>query len=303
MARNWEETFSEWTGADTDYEQSRYENTRDAIRKALEQSPRLRDYPFKVYPKGSYPNYTNVVRDSDVDIAVELEEFNTNTFVGAAEGLTVSDVGLVPYTGGYTLRKFKDDVEAALIDAFGTTGVKRRDKAIELHQTTAGLKADVVPCVTHNGWTSQNTRRVGIRLQSDKNPDKRILNYPQQHLDEGVAKNQTCQRRYKRVVRILKRLENEMVERELISKVPSFLIESSVWNVPNGYFLVGDNWTERVTNAIAHIHHGTKSPECESSDAWLEANGIKYLFCGSQPWRADQMHEFAFEAFRYAELS
>ncbi|HEY2715454.1 MAG TPA: hypothetical protein VGI73_04460 [Solirubrobacterales bacterium] len=26
-----------------------------------------------MYPKGSYPNFTNVVRDSDVDIAVELQ--------------------------------------------------------------------------------------------------------------------------------------------------------------------------------------------------------------------------------------
>jgi hypothetical protein len=63
MARDWESTFSDWTGRASDAEQSRYEWTRGQIEDALRGNPRLSAYSFEVYVKGSYPNFTNVVRD------------------------------------------------------------------------------------------------------------------------------------------------------------------------------------------------------------------------------------------------
>ena len=119
---------------------------------------------------------------------------------------------------------------------------------------------------------------------------------------EGTAKNDRTNRRYKRVVRILKRLENEMVDQGIIKVVPSFLIESSVWNVPNDNFAV-DGWTARVRNALAHIYNGTRSNACVSSDDWLEANGIKYLFHASQGWSYQDAHSFADKAWDYIGFS
>jgi hypothetical protein len=212
MARDWEDTFSKWTEPASNAEQARYDWTRDAIN-ALREDARLSRYTFKVYPKGSYPAYTNVVADSDVDVAAELTTFRTNRFVREASELTIEDFGLTRYTGDASLPTFKDEVEAALIAAFGQGAVQRGKKAIHIRETRRGLKADVVPCVTAATHVSRQATRVGVQLRNDARPSETILNYPKQHLEEGTKKNDATSRRCKRVVRILKRLENEIVER------------------------------------------------------------------------------------------
>ena len=301
MARDWETTFSNWTGTASDAEQDRYQWTRNAINDALGEYPALRSYSFKVYAKGSYPNFTNVVRDSDVDVAAELTEFAQNDFIQDAEGLSVRALGRSPYTGGYSLPRFKDDVERALIAKFGSAPVDRGKKAVHIRESRQGLAADVVPCVTHRTWTSRTHYHQGIRLLHDDRPWDAILNYPAQHLERGTSKNDRTSRRYKRVVRILKRLENEMVDKGAIEEVPSFLIESAVWNVPDASF-AGTTWTGRVQNTLAHIFNGTLSSDCVQSDDWLEANAVKYLFHPVQNWTYEQAHEFASRAWDYVGL-
>lgn len=302
MARDWEETFSRWTGRASDSEQTRYETTKAAIDEALRSHGILAKYTFDVYAKGSYPNFTNVVRDSDVDVAAELTDFAQGAFTYDAEGLSWEDVGWVPYRGGLSLSGFKNDVETALKDHFGSAAVRRGNKSIHVRESQRSLKADVVPCVRHVTWSSRTSHVQGTRLQSDSNPLHEIVNYPQQHYDRGVTKNKICSRRYKRVVRILKNLENEMVAKGVIEVVPSFLIESAVWNVPNAELTDPSTWTARTRYALVHIFNGTMTSDCIQSDDWLEANGIKYLFHRSQAWTYHQLHVFASRAWDYVEF-
>ena len=298
IASGWETKFGNWIGRASDSEQDRYERTCRAVNEALRGSGMLDGYSFEVYAKGSYPNFTNVVRDSDVDIAVELTTFFENEFTHSAQGLSLADVGVIPYEGDATLAGFKDDVERALVAYFGAEKVDRGSKALRVAESSGRLPADVVPCVTDRSWWSRTGYHMGIRLQDDRKPYKKILNYPKQHLEEGTRKNDRTSRRYKRVVRILKRLENRMVEDRVIEVVPSFLIESAVWNVPDADFAAGD-WAGRVRNALAHIFNGTLNSDCVASDDWLEANGIKYLFHASQGWTHQMAHEFAAKAWDY----
>jgi hypothetical protein len=51
-----------------------------------------------------------------------------------------------------------------------------------------------------------------------------------------VAKNNQTGYRYKHLVRILKRLENELVDHGLVGKLPSYLLECLVFNVPPDAF-------------------------------------------------------------------
>jgi hypothetical protein len=298
VARDWEARFTNWKGKASDSEEDRYKRTCRAIGEALRASDRLSRYEFTVYPKGSYPNFTNVVRDSDVDIAVELTTFFKAKFLGQAEGLTLGDVGFTVYRGDATLAAFKDDVEQALIAYFGSEAVDRGSKAIRVAENTGRLPADVVPCVTERTWTSQWNSHDGIRLLNDRKPDERIINYPKQHLEQGTRKNDETSRRYKRVVRILKRLENEMADEGIIEPVPSFLIESSVWNAPNSDFEAA-TWKDRVRTVLAHMYNGTLTGDCFTSDEWLEANAIKYLFFTGQNWTYQDAHEFASKAWEY----
>jgi hypothetical protein len=297
-ARDWEARFTSWKGKASDSEEEKYKRTCRAIGEALRSSDRLGSYEFDVYAKGSYPNFTNVVRDSDVDIAVELTTFFKTRFIHAAEGLTMADVGVTPYEGDATLAGFKDDVERALIAYFGAGIVDRGSKAIRVAENSGRLPADVVPCVTERTWTNPTSYNEGIRLHNDRNPVERIINYPKQHLEQGTRKNDATSRRYKRVVRILKRLENEMVDEGVIGVVPSFLIESSVWNVPNSKF-EAPTWKGRVRAVLRHIFNETLNDGCVTSDDWLEANAIKFLFWSGQNWSYTDAHEFASKAWDY----
>jgi hypothetical protein len=301
VTQDWETTFAGWTGPASDAEQTRYERTRDRVRDALRAYPALAGYRYDVYAKGSYPNYTNVRADSDVDIAVELTELFHPDFIGQAEGLDLTGVGATPYEGTNDLDGFKDDVERALIAALGATAVDRGTKALHVRESRQGLAADVVACVSHRTYTTPTHHWKGIRLRNDADPGEQLINYPRQHLEMGIAKNERTNKRYKRVVRIVKRLENLMVDEGVIEAVPSFLIESAVFSVPDENF-GSASWMGHVQNVLAHIWNGTRDDDCVASGDWMEANNIKYLFHADQRWDHRQAHRFADAAWERVGL-
>lgn len=291
MGNKTEAQLQSWTKPASDAEQQRYDWTRDQIRDAL-RGGNLDIYSFDVYPKGSYPNNTNVVRDSDVDVAVELTELQRHEFIHSAKGMTLEDFGISRYSGSYSLTQFKDDVEIALERHFGTAAVERGNKAIHVRESARSLKADVVVCQTLKSHPNPlvSSTRTGILIRSDKGQE--IHNFPKHHLDEGVRKNEATSRRFKRLVRIVKRLENEMVDKGLIDAVPSFLMESMVWNVPDYIFNHNDTYTVRLREALRHMFHADK-------EKWMEVNNIKFLFHPSQKWTEEQAVGFVRSAWNH----
>lgn len=291
MPRKTEDQLQSWVNPPSESEQTRYEQTCKDIKSALE-GWNFDNNSFEVYPKGSYPNNTNVVRDSDVDIAVELTGLRRHEFIHSAKDLGLSDFGLVPYSGDYSIAKFKDDVEAAMIAQFGSQAVERGNKAIHIRESSRNLKADVVVCQTLKSHPSPKvtSTRTGILIQPDQGSD--IHNFPKHHLNEGVIKNENTQRRYKRLVRIVKRLENEMVDANIIPAVPSFLMESMVWNIPNHIFNQYETWQDRLDQALIHMRDADRKD-------WLEVNNIKFLFRKSQKWSEEEAHSFVLRAINY----
>lgn len=299
-SRDWESTFSDWTGAPSASEQERYERTRDAIRDALSAHGSFGDASISVYAKGSYPNHTNVVRDSDVDIAVEMTSILTLDYEHDARGMTLHDFGITPYSGSYDYRDLKNDVERAMVAGFGRSAVSRGNVAIHIREKQGSLAADVVPCTSHQVYVSRQGRHFnGIELHPDRGAS--IVNFPAQHLAEGVRKNTQTSKRYKRSVRILKRLENEMVAEKAIKVVPSFLIESAVWNVDDYRFAGATSWTEIIRRVITDAYMATEDDE--SCSGYLEANGIKLLFGPHQSWTREELNHFLLMAWRYIGYS
>lgn len=227
---------------------------------------------------------------------MELTSIEQHEFIHEAKGLTIADFGLTRYSGDYSVPKFKDDVEAALRRQFGAGAVERGNKAIHVKESRRGLKADVVVCQTLKSHSHPNvdSTRTGILIEPDRGAD--IHNFPKHHLDEGVFKNNATSRRYKRLVRIVKRLENEMVDAGVTKEVPSFLMESMVWNVPNSVFNNNFTWTARLKDALVHIYNADRS-------AWLEANAIKFLFHPSQGWTEDSAMQFVQASWNYVDFS
>jgi hypothetical protein len=289
-------TLASWTGAPSDAEDERHDNARRAIDEAIRGSSAFDDAALSVYAKGSYPNHTNVVRDSDVDVAVEMTSVVYFDFEHEASGMTMQDFGFVPYSGRYVPSRLKDDVERALVARFGAAAVMRGNKAIHVRESSTRLAADVVPCYTkYVYFTRLGDVHKGIEIRPDRGAS--INNFPAQHLQEGRDKNTTTLRRYKSVVRILKRLENKMVEENVISVIPSFLIESLVWNIANEVFIFRDTWTARVQGVLGTVWQELETADSEQS--WLEANNAKYLFGSHQSWTRAQARQFAYDAWNY----
>jgi hypothetical protein len=69
-----EETLQCWTGPSSATEQEKQNRTERMVREAIAAHPGFKDCSLLIYTKGSYPNNTNVVTDSDVDVAVQCRD-------------------------------------------------------------------------------------------------------------------------------------------------------------------------------------------------------------------------------------
>lgn len=298
MARDWEQTFRSWSGPSSDTEEAKRDRTEEEIRSALKSYQALKDRSFKVYVKGSYKNNTNVKQDSDIDICVELTEFYKYDNPPDFPNATPEQLGITPYTGNYTAGTFKNDVDTALAATFGRTKVTRGPIALKIREAKTTLPADMVPCVgLHEYYLDSSGRpqyRSGTRIFPDKGDP--FDNYPQQQYDNGVTKNNVTGRRFKQMVRVLKRLENELVQLSKIDELPSYLMECLVYNVPNDRF-GNDRYFQDMRGALAVIYNATLTDE--TCAKWYEVNHIKWLFHASQGWTRQQAFGLADAAWEY----
>jgi hypothetical protein len=303
-----ESQLAAWKEPAFDNEDARAQNTERIIREAIAASAELTALPIKVFAKGSYKNNTNVRRDSDVDIAVEYTGINFSEYGPDADRDTVwQEQGLKPYSGPFRDQQgntdigiFKNAVGAALVAAFGESAVNRSNKVFTVRESSRSLAADVVPCTSYRMYITPRRFVDGIRLLPDLPPGHWITNYPHQHYANGVQKNESTSRRFKRIVRILKNLENQMVADGTSPAVASYLIESLVYNCPDACF-TASTWAGQVRSALAHIWEDTREPESEKR--WMEVNGIKYLFHSYQRWTRDDARRFVHAAWQYVSES
>jgi hypothetical protein len=305
MAKDWESTLRSWVEPPSDYEDTKRNNTETEIKTALSSSGRLKDVAYKVYAKGSYANNTNVRLDYDVDIAVECTDFYYHDQIGAAADVRKSaaiEAALRPYGKDYGPLDFKNDVEQALVDYFGRTAVTRGNMAMRVREKKTTLPADVVPCceyrlITDIDLYGRTSHFQGTRIYPDHGAY--IHNWPVQQYKKGVEKNTATARRYKRIVRALKRLENALVAARLLDDLPSFLIECLVYNVPNSQFN-HISYVADMRGVLATVFNETLNDEgCKD---WLEASERKYLFHSTQSWTRRQAHDLADKAWDYMGL-
>lgn len=310
MPRDLETQLRAWAKPPGVTEQTKIENAESQIQAAIAASRKLDDHTIDVFPQGSYRNRTNVPRESDVDVCVVCEDilFTDWTFVdkkvphdAAAIKRFKEEAGLSPAT--YTYADFKNDVQAALIDKFGKAAVHRGDKAFDVHETSTRVDSDVLAALRHRRYSRDGRGRLtfqeGTEFQSDAGV--RTVNWPQQHYDNGVAKNSRTGDRFKAMVRALKNLSNEMDDKGVAEAKPmkSFLLECLVYNVPDAKFGSSSCRTD-MKNVIAIAWEATKTDE--DAWTWMEVNERKWLFRGTHTWTRAQVHDFLYAAYNYDGL-
>ncbi|HEX8078424.1 MAG TPA: hypothetical protein VF511_11460, partial [Chthoniobacterales bacterium] len=193
-------------------------------------------------------------------------------------------------------------VQQALIDYFGREYVKRGDKAFDIHENTYRVDSDVIATLEHRRYVLRADGSYfyhsGIEFRPDSNTAQRIINWPEQNYSNGCTKHEATSRRFKKIIRIIKRLRNVMDEQNIAAAKPivSCLIESLVWNVPNEGF-GHSTYTADVRYVLAHLFNKTLN-DADCSE-WGEVNELKYLFRPGQPWTRQQAHDFVGAAWNY----
>lgn len=291
-----EDKINGWSGPSSANEQDKQDRTERMIREAVQRHKQFENCNLRVYVKGSYANNTNVKLDSDVDVAIQCREafFWDNYSPGTHSPIT-------PYSGPWTHSKLRSELKLALeayfpgqVDSSGST-------AFRIKSSTARVDADVVPCFDYHFYLDGGGHLEGSRIF--KIDGSQLNNYPDQQLENGRAKNSRTNSRYKNAVRAMKRMENEMVELKIHREVPSYFIECLAFNCPDSA-LTCSTWTETMKRILFHIWNSLEGNEpSDEATRWLEVNGIKYLFHGTQEWTRQDGREFAAAAWNFLGLS
>jgi len=297
MSRDWENVFLRWAEGPSPSEQTRAENAERMVRDAIESSEKLKARNIKVFTQGSYRNRVNVRKDSDVDIGIVCFDtyfpfYPDDNVKALAEGRVAAQPAV------YTYAVFKDEIEQALVSKFGRGSVSRGKKSFDIDENSYHVEADVAAFFEHRRYTSGDKYHSGVEMIPDGKEVPNVRNWPEQHYTNGVSKNSQTSRRFKRTVRILKTLSNEMSSAGIKSAVaaPSFLIECLTWNVPNRNFDYGD-YKSLVRSILAWLFNNTRRRE--QCIEWGEVSDLKYLFKGTQPWSRESAHEWLSDAWDY----
>jgi hypothetical protein len=295
MAKKTEETLANWTRPASDTEETKLQNAVRMVKEALSEDEKIKSLETEVFGQGSYANDTNVRNNSDIDINVR---FTGGFYYDLPEGKTSTEYGFDSEIE-YSAMEFKNDVEKALIEKFGTGNIKRKNKCITVLGNSYRVETDVVPTWNYRRYDSGKEYHLGAKFQADDY--SWIVNYPIQHIDNGKSKNAQTSKRFKRLTRIYRNLRYDMINNgEVVNtNITSFLLECLVWNVPNSYFNDYTNWTDRLKESIRYLYQQTESDEL--CDEWGEVSELLYLF-KARKWSRQEVNNFLVQVWNYLEF-
>lgn len=300
---NLEDKLVRYSKPSSDNERDKQDRAERMVRDAIGRWAADLGLGVSYVPKGSYANNTNVKLDSDVDIAVVhgnglyyyddkgLREEDRSSRTGATQPL---------FKGA----AFRSELERVLRAKFGSACDATGKTAVEIAENTGRVKADVVPSFEHRRYVYGSAGDVRfyrghIVFRTDGTS---IINYPSQQYENGVAKNKRTGMRYKQLVRILKRLENDLVAAGEIGDLPSYFMECLVYCVPDDSFGHSEHapLTDDLKAVLTYIWNRT-APDGEATN-WYEPNGIKKLFATGQPWTMGDARQLTQKAWSHLGL-
>ena len=127
---------------------------------------------------------------------------------------------------------------------------------------------------------------------------KEISNYPKIHKSNGIDKNNKTNHSYKKIVRILKHIKNNMVEDGITNGdiISSFLVECLVYNVPNNEFAYISNLNETIKRIIRYIYGEITNG---NASKWGEVSEILYLFNNGRKWTIEDVKKWLEDTWLY----
>jgi hypothetical protein len=297
---SWNARFEHWERPASDSEETQIGRAASMVRTALVGNAWVQAENVTIAPQGSYFNNTNVRLESDMDLRATHPliriEYHQGVVVEYAQR-----VHQIPQSGRYftdVVADMRREIAVAMGAKFGAANIDASgNKAVRIKKLPGSrADVDVVPVFKYlwmwwNQTAGQYGKSEGITILSKNGVWTN--NFPDQHYANGVAKRARTAHRFKKQVRIFKRLRDELVREQKLSagRAPSFLIECLTYVVEDAYFLVeGDDRYERTTRILFRMW------ELLSDPAWMstatEINGIKFLFHATQPWTVEDAKGF-----------
>jgi Nucleotidyltransferase domain len=211
--------------------------THAVLYDALDGAKRLEDLDVEIFVQGSYANSTNVRKDSDVDLVVQLKL----PLEEDVDRLNPDEVKLFYQHYGHTdygWEEFREDVLRSLRENFF---VREGNKCIDITDIDSLLRvpADILPAIEFRRYLAFPSLAGEVYEEGVFFRDAAghvIVNFPKQHLANGKAKDWATGGRFKQVIRVFKnarRHETAGIEKEA---APSYFLECLLYNVPNATF-------------------------------------------------------------------
>ncbi len=295
----WNDRFAHWERPASVTEEGTIERAQSNVLAAISGNRWLNEQTVQILPQGSYYNNTNVRTEADIDLralhpAIKIQYHHDVNLDAARFILPYSDYGL---TFDQIFETMRAELTADFSMRFGPRNVVLGNKAIRIKGITGSrAEVDVVPAINFHYVTwvpHQSTYHTlnGVAILSSSG--SWTLNFPLQHTVNGIAKRARTAHRFKRIVRIFKRMRADMADRGLLTvKVPSFLVECLVYSVEDQHFLVeADDRYDRVRRVARRIQEmvSTDFVACRMT----EVNEIKSLFHRDQAWTRETALLFA----------
>ena len=294
-----EYTLNSWTSPLSQSEEERVENTIRMIKNAVSSYSKLSNCSIEIFAQGSYANNTNVRQNSDVDICIML---TSTFFCNYVDGRTNADYGYLD--GGIEYRDYKSYVIEALNAKFGYNTVSIENKCINVEANSYHVNADVVPAFQYRDYKAINSLDATRYIEGIKyiaNDGSVVINYPKEHISNGKQKNIKTNHAYKKLVRIMKHIRNNMADERKINpdKITSFLTECLVWNVPDSIITGNDSWSATIQNSIAYLWNSIKEGKHKE---WGEVSERWYLFHSARKWSEAETMQFLYDMYNYLEF-
>jgi hypothetical protein len=263
--------------------------TYGTVRRVLEDANALfANRSFEIFLQGSYGNDTNVWKESDVDVVINL----TDIYYYDLESLTPDDrerFNKDTSSAGYTVKDFKASVSGWLEDRFGDEVDLNGDKAIAIAANGSRRDADVIVSANYRKYTSYSPGNIRFHpgICFFTKDSTQIVNYPKMHSANMTTKHQATNGWLKPMARIFKNLRNRMVDSDDIENglAPSYYLEGLLYNVPNDKF--GGSYVDTFVNVFNYLHNTDRSK-------FLCANERYYLFhpTSQVTWRVEKCEKF-----------
>lgn len=293
-----EDELRTWSAPLSQTEEARADNAIKMIKIAIAADDELKSMDVEVFTQGSYANNTNVRTESDVDVCVMLKDVFHSDYPA---GKTREDYGFS--AAELTFDDYRIMVKRALMNKFRSENIHDGNKSIKIDENTYHVKADVVPAFQYRNYSYTGGKSAEDYVEGTWFKSKSgqyVTNYPKIHIKNGNSKNVQTNHRYKKLVRIMKHIKNDMVDDKITNGeiISSFLVECLVWNVPNNIIIKNDTWTNTVRNAISWLY--TEINEGRHKE-WGEVSEVLYLFRGRK-WTDEDAKQWLVDAWNYLEI-